>query len=151
MKIIFLVIAFVLLISPAQARYKLVCQYGSTMIDGLCRKDKREPYRCEYQSEQSNADGSCSPLSYDEMIEREARLANMDPEASDRIKQLDGGEEIERSIDYKNWQIQMEGNDCSITDCTMPKYRRIGGYRTPWEPDPYEDKTLCPNGPSNCQ
>src|ERR1700684_3169304 len=105
MKIIFLVIAFMLLISPAEARYKLVCQYGSTMIDGLCRKNMRDPYRCEYQTERSNADGSCSQLPYDEFVERQARLDSMDPEASDRIKASDGEEEIERSIDQRNWEV----------------------------------------------
>jgi hypothetical protein len=134
MKIIFLVTAFMLLISPAQARYKLVCQYGSTMIDGLCRKDKREPYRCEYQSERSNADGSCSPLPYDEMIERQARLDSMDPEGSDRIKTLDGEEEIERTIDQNNWEVQMQSMHCDDPGvvCIKPPFQRIGGYRNPY-------------------
>jgi hypothetical protein len=134
MKILFLVIAFMLLIPPAEAKYKLVCQYGSTMIDGLCRKNKRDPYRCEYESERSNADGSCSPLSYDEFVERQARLDSMDPEASDRIKQLDGEEEIERSIDQKNWEMQKQSMHCDDPGvvCIKPPFQRIGGYRNPY-------------------
>jgi hypothetical protein len=152
MKIILsaLVVLAICSVTSAEARRVPICMYGSHPEGGLCIKNERDPYRCEWRFEQDNLNGTCSKLSDKEFNRRQADFENMDQDDQDRITKLDGDEDIERSIDYKNWKAQLESlhKDCSTLSCDMPKFQRIGGYKDPWE-NPYPPGYNSSCGPGN--
>jgi hypothetical protein len=55
----------------------------------------------------------------------------MVPAGKDRILQQDGDEDIERTIDQQNWEVQMQSMHCDDPGvvCIKPPFQRIRRQR----------------------